>query len=600
MEAAAIGRVEDEDQLHPIENILSPKFDPAIHPPLYCPLLSPILASNYSPIRTERITAAFIAAINAENNYLSDDMVTQRVQTTLKILTILTQPIKEEIDSLQQALTSSEQELQLLQLERKASKVKLQLNCKPFIMNPPDDNDPIITQFMPAYGQWKLNSQNIKRIDPSSRHTILHNYCTNIKSSPFEVFRYLIETKGCNINGTDNNNNTPIHIVLHSIKLNDSSDPNALTYLLYHKDINLSIKNDTGFTLLHSACSNINSLPLDIFKHLIETKGMGINVQDKMKNIPIYIALDNFEPKNGGDVKILTYLLNQKGIDANIKGQHGRTLLHWSCCKISHLSLDIFKRLIETKRCDINAQDNQCNTPLHYALRHFQSDIADLSILTYLFNQKGLKINLKGHRGHTLLHSACENPTPLPIWVFRYLIETKGIDINVQDDHHDTPLHLFLSQFKSEGHDTSTLTYLLNQKGLNVSTKGQYGYNLLHSACLNINVLPLEIFKDLIETKGVKLETIHGDTPLHLLMDHILSKPDSSVSQITQYLIQQGVQVNQKNSGQYSAFDHFLSSTSSQEHPLTYEVFIQNGAETQEEGFEDDFYDDFYDDFDEI
>jgi hypothetical protein len=63
----------------------------------------------------------------------------------------------------------------------------LDLDCKQsmnLLPPPPQDDDPIITQFTPVEGQWALIDENIKRIDPKTGHTILHNYCQHIKYHP--------------------------------------------------------------------------------------------------------------------------------------------------------------------------------------------------------------------------------------------------------------------------------------------------------------------------------------------------------------------------------------------------------------------------------
>jgi hypothetical protein len=49
---------------------------------------------------------------------------------------------------------------------------------------PPQDDDPIITQFKPYYDQWELTDNNINRIGPETGHTILHNYCCYINTTP--------------------------------------------------------------------------------------------------------------------------------------------------------------------------------------------------------------------------------------------------------------------------------------------------------------------------------------------------------------------------------------------------------------------------------
>jgi ankyrin repeat protein len=275
---------------------------------------------------------------------------------------------------------------------------------------PPQDDDPIITQFRPIEGQWELNDDNIKRIDPQTGGTILQNYCKYMDSTPLEVYRFLIETKGADVNAQDNNNDTPFHLAFRCFNPDEGGHTTVLMYLLTQENVNVNTKGYNGETLLHYACESINKLPLDVFKVLIEIQGCDVNVQAEDNNTPLHIALFDFNPNKGGDITVLTYLLSQKGVNGSIRNYFGYTLLHYVCEKINRLPLDIFKVLIETKGCDVNAQDNSNDTPLHIALDKFNPDNGgNINVLTYLINQQTVNVNIKDKKGHTLLHLACIN-----------------------------------------------------------------------------------------------------------------------------------------------------------------------------------------------
>jgi ankyrin repeat protein len=287
----------------------------------------------------------------------------------------------------------------------------LNVDCKES-MNPPppppQHDDPIITQFKPVNGQWELTEDNLKRIDPETGHTILHNYCRYINTTPLEMYRHLIETKGCDVNAQAKKKNIPLHYAFQSFNPNDGGDINVLIYLLSHANVNVNIKDEYNDTLLHFACDNINALPLDIFKLLIEVKGCDVNAQNNGKDTPIHTAYRCCHQYNGGDITVLAYLINQKGINGNIKGWQGCTLLHLACKYINYLPLDIFEVLIGTIGFDINAQDNCGYTPLRRALERFRpNNRYDITVLMYLFNQKDVNFNIKDRNGHTLLHLAC-------------------------------------------------------------------------------------------------------------------------------------------------------------------------------------------------
>jgi len=275
-------------------------------------------------------------------------------------------------------------------------------------MNPPPQDDiPIITQFKSVDGQWELTEDNINRIDPDSGETILHNYCQYINSTPITVFEYLIETKGSDaIRTKDNSNNTPLH---YAIQCSRGGDIAVLYYLLNQKNVDVNIKGESDRTLLHFACKAINTLPLDIYKLLIETHGADVNAQDNCNNTPIHDALYPFDPNYGGDAAVLMYLLNQKNVNAKIKNESDRTLLHLACQFINRLPLDIYMVLIETHGADINTRDNCNDTPIRDACNYFNPNYGgDIAVLTYLLNQKG-------QTGYSLLHFACKNINTFPL-----------------------------------------------------------------------------------------------------------------------------------------------------------------------------------------
>jgi ankyrin repeat protein len=238
--------------------------------------------------------------------------------------------------------------------------------------------------------------------------TILHNYCKDINTTPLGVWRYLIETKGCDVNARDKNRDTSLHYALRNFNPNDGGDITVLRYLLNQMGVNVNINDNYSNTLLHEACDNINRLPLEIFKLLIETMGCNVNAQNKYKDTPLHNAFRYFNPNEGGDITVLIYLLGQKDVDRNIKGYNGRTILHYACEKMNILPLEMFKLLIETKGVDVNVQDNDKNTPLNSALGYFNpNDGGDITVLTYLLTQKGIDVNIKGQYGNTILHLAC-------------------------------------------------------------------------------------------------------------------------------------------------------------------------------------------------
>jgi ankyrin repeat protein len=482
---------------------------------------------------------------------------TKRIRTIVNISKMLPQQVqfvKEETKQLMLALQLSKEDKlslqQSLQHRNKLSRLKLQQDCQSFIKPAPLDDDPIITQFRPVTGQWELNEANIKRIDPQSGETILHNYSQHINTTPFRVFKYLIETKGGDITIQSNYLDTPIHLAFLHFNLHEGGDINTLLYLLNLEGVNVNFQGYNGCTILHYACRNVIGLSLDIFEYLIEIKGGDITIQSNYLNTPIHLAFHYFDSNEGGDINILEYLINLKDTDVNIKGQYHCTILHAASLHINILPLDIFKYLIETKGGDITIQSNYFNTPIHLAFGCFDSNKGgDINILKYLLNLEGVNVNKKDDDGNTILHSVFENINGLPLDIFKYLIETKGGDITIQSNYLDTPIHLAFLHFNlHEGGDINILKYLLNLEGVNVNKKGDDGRTILHYACRNVIGLSLDIFKYLIETKGGDI-TIQNDdnySPIHDAFLHFNSSESVDISPLLYLLNLEDSDVNIK------------------------------------------------------
>jgi ankyrin repeat protein len=313
----------------------------------------------------------------------------------------------------------------------------------------------------------------------------------------------------------------------------------VLQYLLSQKGINGNIKGQFGSTLLHYACGNINKLPLEIFKVLIERIGCDVNAQNNFKINSLHYSINSFNPDIGGDIEVLTYLLTQKNVIVNIKCNSGSTLLHYACEKVNKLPIDIFKLLIETHGGDVNAQDNNKDTPIHCALCTFNPRYdGDITTLTYLITQKG--VNVKGQYGNTILHYACGNINSLPLDVFKTLIETQGCDVNVQNDSNNTPLHLAFRYFDPNNDSNITVfAYLINQNNFNVNIKGRNGCTFLHLACTwDASNLDDDMDSDLINVPYSEDD-----------WDVLKAKSDTVLSQIVEIIVERcGEQVFNESS----------------------------------------------------
>jgi len=400
---------------------------------------------------------------------------------------------------------------------------------------------------------YLLNQKNVDvNIKGQYGFTLLHYACQKINSLPLEIYQYLIETMGCDINLQDKHRNTPLHSAIYRFDPTNDGNIPTLHYLLNQNGADVNIKGQFGYTLLHLACKKIDYFSFEVFQCLIETHGGDVNIQDNNNDTPLHLATYHFNPtEEGGNFTTLTYLLSQENTNINIKGQYGYTLLHRACQRINALPIEIFQCLIETMGCDVNVQDDKKDTPFHYAIRQFYPNGINIAALHYLFNQKNVDVKIKGQYGYTLLHIACQKINSLPIDVFKLLIDKMGCDVNVQDSKKNTPLHSAIRPFDQDyGGDITTLYYLFSQKSVNVDIKGEYGYTLLHYLCRKISSLPFDIFKLLIEMGcDLNARDDHNSTPIQFALELFqpVDTDDHTSAALTYLLTQHNVNVNTAN-----------------------------------------------------
>jgi ankyrin repeat protein len=353
---------------------------------------------------------------------------------------------------------------------------------------------------------YLLSQENLNpNLSNDDGYSLLHCACRYINQLPIDVFKFLIETRGANINLQCHGGDIPFHFVFRSFQPNDNNDFTIFTYLLGQKAVNANHKGRDGYTLLHWACMLINKLPISIFKLLIETHCVDVNALDLYNETPLHYAFISFRPSDGGDIAILHYLLSLKDVNANIQGQMGYTLLHLACLRINLLPLSVFKCLIEQKGCDLNFLDKNTNQPsISIALGAYSSK-TDVSILIYLLDQENIDFNAKYQDGSTFLHKVCRNINQAPLSIFKYLIEKKGCSMNILDEKNNTPLYYALHFFiPGPGDDSSALTYLINNNNFDVNITSQSNQTLFHYACI-MNLSPLKnrrSARDLVEEKA--------------------------------------------------------------------------------------------------
>jgi ankyrin repeat protein len=202
---------------------------------------------------------------------------------------------------------------------------------------------------------------------------------------------------GAEINVTDNEGNTPLHMIT---KRNYQNDALLVAYLIARgADVN-AINND-GNTPLHYA----ENLPIAI---CLVKGGADVNAYNQSHATPLHLLQNP---------QVIEYLItNKANIDA--REVNGRTPLFY-------IKNEVKVPCLVAHGADINARDHHGNTPIYYA--------EDKGILECLIAH-GADTNVSNNQGHTPLHRA-KNIEFVKILIKH--IKTP----NILDYKHCTPLH---------------------------------------------------------------------------------------------------------------------------------------------------------------
>jgi len=170
-------------------------------------------------------------------------------------------------------------------------------------------------------------------------------------------------------------------------------------------------------------------------------------------------------------------LLNVSNVNAPLSD--GLQPLH----KATNCSVSMVRLLIE-KGADINAKNNDEETPLHRAVWQSNLDVIRLLI------EKGATVNAKGNGGRIPLHEAAFKGNPE---VVRLLIE-KGATVNAKDSEGKTPLYWAATAING----IPDIIRLLIEKGADVNAKNNNGITPLYVAKVNKHIA----VADYLRSKG--------------------------------------------------------------------------------------------------
>lgn len=348
----------------------------------------------------------------------------------------------------------------------------------------------------------------------------------------WDTVKYLTEHVE-DVNSKDNSGRTALHSVARVGILD------LVRYLVEHGgDVNS--KDSDDHTVLHSATRSGN---LDTVKYLVER---GANIKSRTSDgfTVLHLAI------LFGNLETVRYLV-ERGVDINNGNTYGCTILYLAAYSNN---LDFIKYLVECG-ADVNSRSNAGGTVLHSVA---ESD--NFEAVKYLV-ENGADINSRDSYGRTILHLVADSVTTD---IVKYLVE-RGADINSRDSDGYTILHsvarskyLMDDDLCSEGIwktrqyvNFDTIKYLV-QCGADVNSKCNYGRTLLH--------LVVEATNSGNYRSKNSSRNLQGEPKFNL--------------DDTEYLVQRGVDINNKDSHDLMA----LHSTAGSDNLNAVKYIVECGA----------------------
>ena len=247
------------------------------------------------------------------------------------------------------------------------------------------------------------------------------------KACNLEMVKLLTDETRCNINKGIH----PLHIIYQ-----DRRWKAGLDSLMNKPSCDVNVQDSDGNTLLHLACKRGDT---SMVKQLISHPKCDINILNKNNENPLLLAtrlirITNIDVDNR-ITEIVELLVKTNKCDVNIHGIDGNTALHYLCKHSSVYGIKLFKLLAASLVCDINAENNEGERPIHVAVTHHNH-----RILEHLVNC-GCKVNVRDLHGNTPLHQACRlNWHSLRL--VKLLTCTPLCDVNAENNKGVRPIHL--------------------------------------------------------------------------------------------------------------------------------------------------------------
>ena len=303
------------------------------------------------------------------------------------------------------------------------------------------------------------------------------------------IVQLLIASERCDLNTSDNDGNTALHIAVSS---DSSGRLENIQCLLQSDKCDPNVINKSGHTPLHIVCHQGN---VPLLEALVADKRCDLNIEDGNGDTALHIGVEN--------VEVVKCLLESDRSTCHIYNEKGLTPFHKAIANGVMASVEIMMKngvnILQTRN------DKFQNAPIHIACIH--------SRLKVLLGCTNCDPNQQNAVGNTALHIVCRMRTGRELQFLEVLTSTPGINPTLVNHEGIAPFEVVENSGSTILHNActkrnSTIVELLVKNGANVLKTDRHGDAPIHIACKYSNLetlFPVVV----ILTNRIKMETQH-------------------------------------------------------------------------------------------
>lgn len=331
-----------------------------------------------------------------------------------------------------------------------------------------------------------------------------------------QAFTLLLQCKSLKKDAADNAGRTALFwcVKCHDMDMFKAllDFPDVFKALSFPDDkFNVNSCDRNGFSILHHAVCFSD----DVVQLLLTSKNINVNAQDRRGCSPLHMSIHN-------SFTCTHALLSHADIDVNAFDTDVGTPLHWAVLGEDR----VFSLLLSHDSIDVNAKDPHGYTPLLFSVDESNSYAVEklLACPSVKVNEvcdiRPVNVNEEVN-GVTALHLALVRGS---LGIVKALLTHSNTDVNAQNSHGSTPLHLAIKILP----DLGVIKEILNAPNLCVNLKDKEGKTAFHSAIYKLCTTKAAM---LLDYPGLDVATVDADgmTPLQHATEAYMKAKDPSL-----------------------------------------------------------------------